>query len=254
MTYSGRGWSFVGHSSECWVHLAKHGASIHRRCSELREETWLRVQVCPECGRAAQSSSANPNQRQIMVQGLSPEGSLGHGGVSVLNVCRSGWHASCFQSSTIQIGSACLDRGRCQRPVWCISMLVLASSAVLMSCWCPLHKEEQWPCCLATGQGCWWSSCSSNHLQEKTWKHLWIKWSKMRFISIWQLICHLVSLLSFALMLDDSCMINMERSEDALFSDCALHVLVLLLHLISTKKGDRLEMTKITVKEKYLHF
>lgn len=47
VTYSGRGQSSEGHSNECLACWAKHGASIHRRCSVLREETWLRVQVRP---------------------------------------------------------------------------------------------------------------------------------------------------------------------------------------------------------------
>ena len=39
-------------------------------------------------------------------------------------------------------------------------MSALASSAALMSDWCPLWKEEQRPCCPATGEGCWRRSSS----------------------------------------------------------------------------------------------
>lgn len=39
-------------------------------------------------------------------------------------------------------------------------MSVLASSAVLMSHWCPLWEEEQKPCCPATGEECWRRSFS----------------------------------------------------------------------------------------------
>lgn len=39
-------------------------------------------------------------------------------------------------------------------------MSALASSAALMSDWCPLWKEEQEPCCPATGEGCWRRSSS----------------------------------------------------------------------------------------------
>lgn len=39
-------------------------------------------------------------------------------------------------------------------------MSVLASSAVLMSHWCPLWMEEPKPCCPATGEECWRRSFS----------------------------------------------------------------------------------------------
>lgn len=166
-------------------------------------------------GRAAQSSSATeaPNQRQIMVKGLSPD-------AATLWWCRCPghvllWHESCFQSGSyrcltwpVESGSGCFGWVWSQRPAWCISMLVLASSAVLMSCWCPLWKEEQKPCCPATGEGCWRRPCSWNQLLQETWKHLWIELSK--YYSLlkwkWQLVClcHRISFHFFCFALGDS--------------------------------------------------
>lgn len=69
VTYSGRGQSFVGRSSECWAHWAKHGASMRRAGSRLGDETWLRVRGLSSRGRAEKSSSATeaPVQRRNMV-------------------------------------------------------------------------------------------------------------------------------------------------------------------------------------------
>ena len=147
VTYSGGGQSYVGHSSDCWVHWDKRGASIHRRCSVPTEETWLRVQVCRSVEELHGSATKAPDQSQNMVQSPS---------LSPYEAVLLSWTRAALMQVLIIYAVH-------PKPVYsdveCSSvrsrrlfMSALASSAELMSCWCPLWKEEQEPCCPASGE------------------------------------------------------------------------------------------------------
>lgn len=154
MTYSGRGWSSVGQSRENWLHYNKHRASIHRWRSGLGEETWLRVQVRPgvEEPHSPAPPPNHPVRDRTCSKFLSPDvetpwwrHSPGHPGttrpVSLERTSKGGsrrWSTRIVGWSSPGFGSVWNQR---------ISMSALASSAVLMSCRCPLWKEEQEPSC-----------------------------------------------------------------------------------------------------------